>query len=79
MSNENSKVPAHNKIRGSVQLLRQVVEGKELFALQTTAGVPGPCDGQMDGTPCGAGCTCRGGQPWYDLDGITKMGIVLDK
>lgn len=75
----NSKMSSHKKVKGSVQLLHQVVEGKKLFAFSTAAGVPGPCDGKMDGTSCGAGCMCRGGQPWYSLNTIKKMGITLDK
>lgn len=75
MSDNQGGAGTYKTVRASVDLLHQVVEGKDLFALPMTAGVPGPCDGKMDGTLCGEGCTCRGGQPWYNLDGITKLGF----
>ena len=65
------------KISGTVDILHDVVDGKNLFAVPriASAAVAGPCDGKADGTPCGDGCICRGGQPWYSFRGITKLGV----
>ena len=67
--------PEHRIVRATIDLLHQVHEGKELFAIPALEGLVGPCDGKMDGTPCGVGCTCRAGQPWYDEDRIMTLGF----
>jgi hypothetical protein len=36
-----------------------------------------PCAGKNDGTSCGAGCVCRGGQCYYTLLRLQEMGIKL--
>lgn len=78
MVDKKTKVPAYAQVAGSVKLLRRSVEGKELFAF-SPVGVAGPCDGKMDGTSCGPGCTCLGGQPWYDRKGLSNLGVALDE
>ncbi len=79
MADKEAKEPTHTKVSGSVQLLRRSAQGKEFFAFSTRAGMPGPCDGKADGTSCGSGCTCLGGQPWYDRNGLSNLGVALDK
>jgi hypothetical protein len=78
MADERAHPAPLQTVRASVDLIHQVIEGKDYFALPTMAGVSGPCNGKMDGDSCGEGCTCRGGQPWYDPEGIVKLGFQLN-
>lgn len=76
MSSDQNGQERLKTVRASVQLLHQIVDGKKFFALPLSMHIVGPCDGKADGTSCGQGCTCKAGQPWYDFDGITKLGFA---
>ena len=77
MSSNQAKKRTKKTVRASVDLHHQVVDGQKLFALPRQAGFAGPCDGQSDGTSCGEGCTCLGGQPWYSHEAVAKLGFQL--
>ena len=70
--------PVQRNVRASIGLTHQVVDGKDLFTLPATLGVPGPCDNKGDGASCGLGCTCKGGQPWYSTDAIAELGFKIE-
>lgn len=52
------------------------IDGETYYQLSSPAEV-NPCAGKADGTSCGAGCICKGGQCWYSLRRIKEMGIKL--
>ena len=70
--------PKIRTVRAIVDLRHQVHEGQNLFALPAAEGIVGPCEGQMDGTPCGQGCVCRAGEPWFDEESLVKLGFRPD-
>jgi hypothetical protein len=52
------------------------IEGQIHYPLSRPAEL-NPCAGKDDGTLCGAGCVCRGGQCYYTLLRLQEMGIKL--
>jgi hypothetical protein len=78
VAQDKAEPAAPKAIRASADLLHQVIDGKDHFTFPALAGAGGPCNGKTDGAACGEGCTCRGGQPWYDPEGILKLGFRLD-
>lgn len=53
-----------------------VIDGETFFPLSRPSGL-NPCAGKDDGTSCGAGCVCRGGQCYYSLQRLREMGVKL--
>lgn len=78
MSDDKRKAPSKRVVKATVKLDHRMIQGKDHFALKQSEGIAGPCDGQPDGTPCGEGCTCIAGQPWYNPQGLIRIGIELD-
>jgi hypothetical protein len=52
------------------------IDGQTFFPLMRPLEL-NPCAGKNDGTSCGAGCVCRGGQCYYTLLRLKEMGIKL--
>jgi hypothetical protein len=69
----SKKVGAHGKVdrRRTVQH-----RGKTLFLLKGGSEI-NPCAGKEDGTSCGAGCVCRGGQMYYTVAQLAKRGHIV--
>jgi hypothetical protein len=53
-----------------------VINGSHFYPLLRPVGM-NPCAGRNDGTPCGPGCVCRGGQCYYSLQRLRKMGFAV--
>lgn len=68
----------HEKVDASIKLTRKIDGDTEVFALAQVLDVPGPCDGKHDGESCGHGCTCLSGQPWYNREGLQRLGIEVE-
>ena len=62
------------KITGSIDLLHQVLNGKDMYAMPLVKGI-NVCAGKCDNTSCGSGCTCLSQQPFYSLEAMEKLGI----
>ncbi|MBY5529700.1 hypothetical protein GFL91_13875 [Rhizobium leguminosarum bv. viciae] len=54
-------------------------KGTEFFPLNTAGSGENPCSGKTNGTSCGHGCICYGGQCHYTLLKLQEMGITLDQ
>ena len=52
------------------------IDGQTFFPLSHPLEL-NPCAGKDDGTSCGGGCVCRGGQCYYTLLRLKEMGIKL--
>jgi len=64
---------------GSVDFSKGVqIDGETYYPMSRPAEL-NPCAGKNDGTSCGAGCICKGGQCWYSLRRIHEMGIKVPK
>lgn len=52
------------------------LDGEAYFPLSQPREL-NPCAGKDDGTSCGAGCVCRGGQCYYSLRRLLEMGVEI--
>lgn len=57
---------------------RRAAHGEIYYPMSRPAEL-NPCAGKNDGTSCGAGCVCKGGQCWYSLQRVQEMGIKVPK
>jgi len=53
------------------------VDGQTFYPLTRHIDELNPCAGKDDGTSCGPGCVCRGGQCYYTLQRLREMGIPI--
>lgn len=74
----NSNVTIQEKL-AEITVIQQTFNNEVLFQFKGIPTVPGPCDGRPDGTPCGFGCKCLAGQPWYSSNALASMGVTLKK
>jgi hypothetical protein len=62
---------------GSVDLGKGVeIDGETFYPLSRPFEL-NPCAGKNDGTSCGPGCVCRGGQCYYTLRRLQEMGVKI--
>ena len=62
---------------GSVDISKGIeINGEAYYPLALSMEL-NPCAGKNNGTSCGAGCVCRGGQCFYTLFRLQQMGIKL--
>jgi hypothetical protein len=52
------------------------IEGQTFYPLSRPSEL-NPCAGKNDGTSCGSGCVCRGGQCYYSLRRLQEMGVKV--
>jgi hypothetical protein len=50
------------------------IDGQTFFPLLRPSEL-NPCAGKNDGTSCGPGCVCKGGQCYYTLLRLQELGI----
>ncbi|EJL51634.1 hypothetical protein PMI09_04424 [Rhizobium sp. CF122] len=55
------------------------IKGITYFPLKNVPSVINPCAGKTNGTSCGPGCICQGGQCYYTLFKIQEMGIKFEE
>jgi hypothetical protein len=73
----HKKVSGLTHVRASVQLRSQTIGQRSLFAMPIGIGGGDACAGQPDGTPCGANCECRSGEPWYTPEEMAARGFQI--
>ncbi|NKK60612.1 hypothetical protein GFM44_32790 [Rhizobium leguminosarum bv. viciae] len=53
--------------------------GTEYYPLNSAGSGKNPCAGKDNGTSCGPGCICYGGQCHYTIERLQELGVGFDK